>query len=67
MKTVGVICEYNPLHNGHARQLQLIRQSCADAAVVGTTFKENGELRRRVDAARVSAFMDEVRALRREL
>ena len=40
---------------------------CADAAVVGTTFKENGELRRRVDAARVSAFMDEVRALRREL
>ena len=40
---------------------------CADAAVVGTTFKENGELRRRVDAARVSAFMDEVRALRRGL
>ena len=40
---------------------------CADAAVVGTTFKENGELRSRVDAARVSAFMDEVRALRREL
>lgn len=40
---------------------------CADAAVVGTTFKENGELRRRVDAARVSAFMDEVRALRREV
>lgn len=36
----------------------------ADAAVVGTTFKEDGQLRRRVDAARVSAFMEEVRALR---
>ena len=26
MRTVGVICEYNPFHLGHARQLSLIRQ-----------------------------------------
>ena len=26
MKTVGVICEYNPFHLGHARQFHLIRQ-----------------------------------------
>ena len=26
MQTVGVICEYNPFHLGHARQLSLIRQ-----------------------------------------
>lgn len=26
MRTVGVICEYNPLHLGHAKQLRLIRQ-----------------------------------------
>lgn len=26
MKTVGIICEYNPLHNGHKKQMQLVRQ-----------------------------------------
>ena len=26
MQTVGVICEYNPFHLGHARQLELLRQ-----------------------------------------
>ncbi len=26
MQTVGVICEYNPFHLGHARQLELIRR-----------------------------------------
>ena len=26
MKTVGIICEYNPFHNGHARQLGIIRR-----------------------------------------
>ena len=24
MKTVGIICEYNPFHNGHAKQLNAI-------------------------------------------
>lgn len=26
MKSIGIICEYNPFHNGHQRQIQLIRQ-----------------------------------------
>ena len=26
MKTVGIICEYNPFHLGHARQMRLIRE-----------------------------------------
>lgn len=35
MKTVGVICEYNPFHNGHAKQLRTIRERFgADAAIV---------------------------------
>lgn len=35
MKTAGIICEYNPFHLGHARQLRLIRESLgADAAIV---------------------------------
>ena len=32
MKTVGIICEYNPLHLGHQKQLEQLRQQ--DAAVV---------------------------------
>lgn len=35
MQTVGVICEYNPFHLGHARQLAMIRQQLGgDAAVL---------------------------------
>ena len=35
MKTVGIICEYNPFHNGHQRQLRRIRELVGeDTAVV---------------------------------
>ncbi len=34
MKTVGIICEYNPPHNGHAYQIAEIRRRYPDAAIV---------------------------------
>ena len=35
MKIVGILCEYNPLHLGHAKQISCIRSSgCGDTAVV---------------------------------
>ena len=35
MKIVGILCEYNPLHLGHAKQISSIRKSSgADTAVV---------------------------------
>ena len=35
MKTVGIICEYNPLHLGHQKQLNTVRELCGpDAAIV---------------------------------
>ena len=34
MRTVGVVCEYNPFHLGHARQLALLRQQDPEAVVV---------------------------------
>lgn len=35
MKTVGIICEYNPFHGGHAKQLRLIREALGpDTAIV---------------------------------
>ena len=32
MNTIGIICEYNPLHTGHKKQIDLLRQE--DSAVV---------------------------------
>lgn len=35
MKTVGIICEYNPLHRGHAKQFEVIRHLLgADTTIV---------------------------------
>ena len=34
MKIIGIICEYNPLHLGHQKQLDAIRAMDPDAAVV---------------------------------
>lgn len=35
MKTVGIVCEYNPLHRGHVRQFHRIREEFGeDAAIV---------------------------------
>ena len=34
MKTVGIICEYNPLHLGHAKQFQLIRDRLGEDTVI---------------------------------
>lgn len=34
MKIVGIVCEYNPPHLGHARQIHLIRQHFGEAAAV---------------------------------
>ena len=46
MKTVGVICEYNPLHRGHARQLQWIREhfdgDCAIVCLMSGNFVQRG-------------------------
>ena len=39
----------------------------ADAAVVGTTFKEDGDFTKHIDQARVKAFMDVVRSYRSSL
>lgn len=39
----------------------------ADGAIVGTTFKADGIFQNRVDATRVKAFMDRVRAFRNHL
>ena len=33
MRTVGIICEYNPLHRGHEKQLRLVREQGGEGIV----------------------------------
>ena len=34
MKIVGILCEYNPLHLGHARQISMIRNNSGEETAV---------------------------------
>ena len=47
MKTVGIICEYNPFHLGHARQFRLIREvfgpETAIVCVMSGNYVQRGE------------------------
>ena len=46
MKIVGIICEYNPLHNGHASQIRRIRdlygEECAIVCLMSGNFVQRG-------------------------
>ena len=46
-RTVGVVCEYNPFHNGHEYQLKNIREKYGDdtaiVAVMSGNFTQRGE------------------------
>ena len=47
VKLVGIICEYNPFHSGHALQLRRARElageDCALVCVMGGNFVQRGE------------------------
>ena len=46
MQTVGIICEYNPLHLGHKKQLDAVRarygEDCAIVCVMSGNFVQRG-------------------------
>ena len=46
MKTVGIICEYNPFHNGHKKQIDAIRgqfgDDCAIVCLMSGNFVQRG-------------------------
>ena len=44
MKTAGIICEYNPFHNGHEYQLQLAKRDYdAVVCIMSGSFVQRGE------------------------
>ncbi len=46
MKTVGIICEYNPFHNGHKKQIDAVRarfgKDCAIVCLMSGNFVQRG-------------------------
>lgn len=43
MKNIGIICEYNPFHNGHARQIQAVRAEGRAVCLMSGDFVQRGE------------------------
>ena len=46
MKTVGIICEYNPFHNGHLYHLNKVKEMFPNHTVIlvmSTTFTQHGD------------------------
>lgn len=45
MRTTGIICEYNPIHNGHVKQIEYARANGADVIVciMSGNFTQRGE------------------------
>ena len=46
MKVVGIVCEYNPFHTGHGRQIEILRQNGAEVIICAMSgnFSQRGEL-----------------------
>lgn len=43
MKNIGIICEYNPFHNGHARQLSFAKEQGNVICVMSGNYVQRGE------------------------
>ena len=46
MRTVGIVCEYNPFHTGHKRQIDILRKNGAKAIICAMSgnFTQRGEM-----------------------
>ncbi len=46
MRVVGIVCEYNPFHTGHARQIEILRGCGAEVIICAMSgnFSQRGEL-----------------------
>lgn len=43
MKNIGVICEYNPFHNGHEKQLAMLRERGTVVCLMSGNYVQRGE------------------------
>ena len=43
MKNIGIVCEYNPFHNGHSYQLQEVCREGRGICLMSGSFVQRGE------------------------
>ncbi len=43
MKNIGIVCEYNPFHNGHAYQLQMVKREGRAVCLMSGSYVQRGE------------------------
>lgn len=43
MKNIGIVCEYNPFHNGHAKQLAFVRERGRSVCLMSGSYVQRGE------------------------
>ena len=68
LKITGIICEYNPLHLGHKKQIDQIRRKSPDGAIVcimSGNYVQRGhpaivDKTLRAKAAVMAAFLGEI-------
>ena len=47
MKVIGIVCEYNPFHNGHKYQIEKIKEKYKNSIIVlcmSSSFTQRGEI-----------------------
>ena len=47
MKKVGIICEYNPFHNGHKYHIEKIKEMYPDSLIIlvmSSSFTQRGDI-----------------------
>ena len=59
MKNIALICEYNPMHNGHIYQINKIKEIYPDSniiAIMSSSFVQRGEpsVLNKFDKARIA-------------
>lgn len=64
MKSVGIICEYNPFHNGHLKHLQKVKELFPDSTVI---LVMSGHFTERGDASVISKWDKTEIALKAEI
>ena len=45
-RTIGIVCEYNPFHNGHLYQIKKIKELYKDSLIIvvmSSSFMQRGE------------------------
>ena len=43
MKNIGIVCEYNPFHRGHAKQMSFVNRQGTSICLMSGNYVQRGE------------------------